>query len=66
MNPSVRATSAQLRSKLGEPDDMDVTSTGATLMQYNLKWKCGCRADGNSGIFNCRPCHRHVGDLRFV
>jgi hypothetical protein len=45
---------------------MDVASTGATLMQYNLKWKCGCRADGNSGIFNCRPCHRHAGDLRLM
>jgi hypothetical protein len=66
MNQSVRATSAQLRSKLGEPDDMDVASTGATLMQYNLKWKCGCRADGNAGIFNCRPCHRHAGDLRLM
>ncbi|MGB8265734.1 MAG: hypothetical protein WCE44_05400 [Candidatus Velthaea sp.] len=66
MNQSVRTTSAQLRSKLGEPDDMDVVNTGTTLMRYDLRWKCGCRADGTSGVFLCRPCSRHVGDLRFL
>jgi hypothetical protein len=53
-----------LRDRLGDPDSTDMFPTGATLMRYALRWKCGCNADGVSGMFACRPCARHAADLR--
>jgi hypothetical protein len=52
----VRATSKQLREKLGEPDDIDVKSTGATIMRYTWYWKCGCRAEGTIDAARYASC----------
>jgi hypothetical protein len=33
---------------------------GATIMQYKLSWKCGCRAEGNTSDYIARPCAKHA------
>lgn len=60
---AVRATSQQLRATLGEPDHVDVQSTGSTLMRYSWRWSCGCRAEGTADRALCAPCDRHAAAL---
>jgi hypothetical protein len=58
---TVRTTSALLNSRLGEPSAMEMDSVpGATIMMYKLKWDCGCKAEGTSSDYICRPCAAHV------
>ena len=50
-----------LTSRLGEPDSMEMLPVpGATIMQYKLSWKCGCRAEGNTSDYIARPCAKHA------
>jgi hypothetical protein len=59
MGIAVRVTSKQLRSYLGEPDDVDIQNTGATIMRYKWHWNCGCRAEGTIDAALCAPCAKH-------
>ncbi len=34
---------------------------GATIMMYKLSWKCGCKAEGSTTDYVCRPCAKHAG-----
>lgn len=64
---TVRTTSALLHSRLGEPSDMEMDSLpNATIMMYKLKWDCGCKAEGSTGEYVCRPCPKHVDTFSFV
>ena len=57
---TVRTSSSLLRSRLGEPDEMEMDSVpGATIMKYALTWKCGCKAEGSGTDYLCRPCAKH-------
>ena len=59
---TVRTTSALLNSRLGEPSEMEMDSVpGATIMKYKLKWGCGCKAEGSTSDYICRPCAKHAG-----
>ncbi len=58
---SVRATSAELRERLGEPDRIEMDAVpSATIMRYRLAWSCGCSATGPANDYHCRPCGRHA------
>ncbi len=59
---TVRTTSSLLKSRLGEPSDMEMDAVpGATIMMYKLSWKCGCKAEGSNTDYICRPCAKHAG-----
>ncbi len=58
---TVRTTSSLLTTRLGEPATMEMASVpGTTIMQYKLKWNCGCRAEGSTSDYVCRPCAQHA------
>jgi hypothetical protein len=64
---TVRTTSALLNSRLGEPAEMEMDSVpGATIMMYKLKWACGCKAEGSTSDYICRPCAKHAGTFSLV
>jgi hypothetical protein len=62
-NGAVRVSSAQLRTKLGEPDDIDIQHSGGTIMRYKWRWTCGCRAEGTVDAALCAPCANHNASL---
>jgi hypothetical protein len=33
---------------------------GATIMMYKLAWDCGCKAEGSTTDYICRPCAKHA------
>jgi len=58
---TVRTTSSLLNSRLGEPASMEMDSVpGATIMMYKLTWSCGCKAEGSTTDYVCRPCAKHA------
>jgi hypothetical protein len=58
---TVRTTSSLLNSRLGEPDSMEMASVpSATIMKYKLTWNCGCKAEGSTTDYICRPCAQHA------
>jgi len=64
---TVRTTSSLLNSRLGEPASMEMDSVpGATIMKYKLTWNCGCKAEGSTSDYICRPCARHAATFSFA
>jgi hypothetical protein len=58
---TVRTTSSLLNSRLGEPSSMEMAAIpGATIMMYKLAWECGCKAEGSTTNYVCRPCVKHA------
>jgi hypothetical protein len=33
---------------------------------YKLKWDCGCKAEGSTADYICRPCAKHTGTFTLV
>lgn len=64
---SVRTSLALLKSRLGEPDTIDMDSVrGATIMMYKMAWTCGCKAEGSGTDYTCRPCSQHERTLQIA
>ena len=64
---TVRTTPSLLKSRLGEASSMEMDSVpGATIMMYKLGWDCGCRAEGSTTDYICRPCAKHVKTFSLV
>ena len=64
---SVRTSLSLLKSRLGEPDSIDMDSVrGATIMTYKLGWSCGCKAEGSGTDYACRPCAKHAPGLQLA
>lgn len=54
-----------LTMTLGEPDTMDFDAIpNKTIMQYKLRWKCGCRAEGSAENYLLQPCTKHADRTR--
>ena len=64
---SVRTSLSLLKSRLGEPESIDMDSVrGATIMMYKLGWKCGCKAEGSGTDYTCQPCAKHAPGLQLA
>jgi hypothetical protein len=58
---SVRTSLTLLKSRLGEPESLDMdTLHGTTIMQYKLGWSCGCKAEGSGTDYLFKPCDKHA------
>jgi hypothetical protein len=38
----------------------------ATIMKYKLTWNCGCKAEGSSTDYVCRPCAQHADTFSYA
>jgi hypothetical protein len=64
---TVRTSLALLKSRLGEPESIDMDSVrGVTIMMYKLAWACGCKAEGSGTDYTCRPCAKHERILQLA
>lgn len=64
---SVRTSLSLLKSRLGEPDSIDMDSVrGVTVMIYKLAWTCGCKAEGSGTEYTCQPCGKHERILQLA
>jgi hypothetical protein len=64
---SVRTSLSLLKSRLGEPETLDMDSVrGSTIMMYKLGWTCGCKAEGSGTDYTCHPCAKHAPVLQLA